>query len=555
MMFDKGLKIFYNAALIMIFTITNVLIITSVLFLCNISISYMHLPVAFVLSLIELHLINKENYKNILISSFIVLIVSVFSVNICGQIFDTSYDGNSYHKEAIGLLKNGWNPIYSSAESFGKKIDYDAGHTIWIENYPKASWIIGATIYKITNNIETAKVFNLLILFIVFFIIAYLINKYYKNKIFAILMPLAVCTLPILWQQLLSLYLDGFLGFILLLIIIYMYLLIKDEKKEYFFVMGCLLIIIINLKFTGLLYAGLFCLGYYIVYLIKKIKNKEYKDIWQFTLKFILILIVSLLIVGSNSYVHNLVLHHNPLYPLIGKDKKDIMTPLQPKSFDTKSPIEKNFYSIFSYSANIGKFNNGEPELKKPFVKTYYEQMQISEDTRIGGFGVYFSGILIISLLLIITYFIILIVKKEYDDLIMLGIPFIITILCLFIIGETWWARYYPQLYFIPLMATFILFKNKHIYKILGTILLIMLFVNVYSTTRLMFLNKLPVSGQSRMNLEENKGNNLLVKLENGHFTGSLFNLKDYKIDYKLTDEIKNKKELYIGKIECEVKK
>ncbi len=555
-MFDKILKSFYNAALIMLFTMANVLIITSVLFLCHLSISYFHLPIAFVLSLIELYFIKKENYKYILISVLLVIVIFIVSLTLCGRIMDTSYDGNAYHKEAIGMLKEGWNPIYSSAKSFGKTIDYDAHHSIWTENYPKASWIIGASIYKITNNIETAKVFNILILFIVFFIIAYLVNKYYKNKLLTILMPIAACTLPIIWEQIFSLYLDGFLGFILLLLIIYMYLVIKENDREYFWVIGCLLIIIINLKFSGLLYAGLFCLGYYIVYLIKKLKSKEYKELLHLTLKFIIILFVSLFIVGSNSYVRNVVVHHNPLYPLIGKDKKDIMTGLQPESFDTKSPIEKNFYAIFSYSENIGKFNHSEPRLKRPFIKTYYEQTQITEDIRIGGHGVYFSGILIIALLIIIVYFIILIVKKEYDDLIMLGIPFAIIILGLFIIGESWWARYYPQMYFIPLMAIFILLKNKHyLVSCFGIVLLILTMANLYYTTKPMLINKLPISGQTRMNLEANRGKTLNIKLEIDNFSGALFNLKDYKINYKIVQNLKDKKEIYLGKIECEVKK
>ena len=55
-----------------------------------------------------------------------------------------------------------------------------------------------------------------------------------------------------------------------------MYLIIKnDTSKELFFIIGALLVIIINVKFTGLMYAGIFCLGYYIYYLVCKIKAKE----------------------------------------------------------------------------------------------------------------------------------------------------------------------------------------------------------------------------------------------------------------------------------------
>ena len=549
-MINKILNNFYNAAILFILMFTNLLIITSVLFLINITISIFHMPISLILATIELKLIRNENIKNIILSLITFIIVFSISCLLCGHVYDDSADGNGYHKFAIGLLKNDWNPIYDSQEEIIKKLDLDAEENLWVEHYPKATWIYGANVYKLTNNIETAKTFNLMSVFTLFFIITYLINKFYQKKLIAIMLAIGACTFPIIWQQIFCLYLDGFMGIILLLLIIYFYLFIKnDQNKEYFIMSASLIIIISNIKFTGLFYAGIFCLGYYIYYLINKIKSKNYKSLIKTTISFIIVLIIALLIVGSNSYIKNLITKGNPLYPIIGKDKVDIITPQQPQLFANKSPIEKNFYSIFSYTANYATtFNKGTPKLKLPFTSDINnELLSIVEDTRVGGFGIYFSGIFIISIIVIIVYAILKIKNKEYEKLIFIGTPFMITILLMFFFGESWWARYSPQTYFIVLMALFILLtsQTKKAY-VLATILLLLCSFNSALIFRQMVKTKIPISGQIRTNLE--KLENKTIILKKGGFSGVQFNLIDHNIKYKIKEKIKNETPLYIGK-------
>ena len=550
-MFKKFLEYGYNSALLFLFMFANLLILSSVLFFFNISISVFHLPVSFIFAIIELYFLRKPKIRDLIISSILIFVVFLISLFLCGSVFDGSYDGNAYHKEAVGFLKEGWNPIYETAEEFGKEHSLGDTHAVWLNSYPKATWFYGASVYKITGNIETAKTFNLIILFVSFFIVAYLINKFYNKKLFALLMATLVVSFPIMCQQIFSLYLDGFLGFCLLLILIYMYLLLKDDtSKEYFFIIGALLIIIINIKFTGLMYAGIFCLGYYIYYLVNKIRAKEYKQLGIFTGKFLIILAVSLLVVGSNSYIKNIVVHKNPLYPLIGKDRVDIMTYLQPESFADMSPIEKNFYSLFSRTANIGVFNNGEPVLKTPFAKSTYEVSQFSEDTRIGGFGVYFSGILIISVAVIIIYMIASFVRKNYDDLIMIGIPFLLIILIMFCVSDSWWARYAPQVWFIPLMAVFLLLKdNKKFIEVFGVLLFALCIDNSYIIIDHMIKSRIPTSGLTRQTLEENRGKTIEIQMMSPNYSGTLFNLKDFDIKYKIKDKLDDSESLYADKI------
>ncbi len=543
-MLKRSLTILYNSALLFILTFSNLLIITSCLYLIKISITVFNLPLAFILSVIELYFIKKDKIKNIIVTSIITIIIFLISIIISGNIYDKSFDGNAYHKEAIGLLKNGWNPTYEFLEDFGKKNDLSTIHYLFVETYPKATWIYGASVYKLTNNIETAKSFNFIFLFVPIIIVVYLINKYNKQKGLALIMGLAVGCFPIIWQQILSLYVDGFMGYTLLLTIIYMYLLTKEENnKEYFFIIGSLLIILINIKYTGLMYAGIFCLGYYFYYLIMKIKNKEYNKLLKFTLRFVAIVLVGVLLVGSNSYVKNVIDHKNPLYPLIGQDKVDIMTELEPVSFEHKSALRKSIISLFSYTANIGRFNNQEPHFKIPFTVKEYELRQISEDTRIGGFGVWFGGIFIISMVIIGIHFLINIKNKNYDSLIMFGIPIIIILGFMTFMSDGWWARYSPQIFFVSLMALYLLLKHeKKIINLIGYGLMSLIIIN----TSLCGVNlyKGLIVSKNTISIRNNiKNKKIYIEPSNKYVTGLYYNFEDLNCEYTVVPygTLKNK--------------
>jgi len=554
-MFKRVLNICYNASLLFILMFANLLILTSLLYFVKIPISVFHLPVSLAFAVFELYFIKKEDLKTILLSSIVFVIAFLSSCFICGHVYDGSADGNGYHKFSIGLLKNGWNPIYDSQDKFIKKLDLHSDENLWVEHYPKATWIYGASVYKLTNNIESAKSFNLLTLIIVFFIIAYLVNRYYDKKLSALFIALSCFLFPVMYEQIFCLYLDGFMGLILLLLVIYFWLFINDDKnKEYFLITSALLVIIINIKFTGLFYAGIFCGGYFIYYVIKKLKNKDYNSLLKTTISFVVVGLIAILIVGSNSYVKNTITKHNPLYPLFGEGKVDIITSQQPKSFASKTPIEKNFYSIFSYTANYATtFNPGTPELKIPFTANKeLELSRITEDTRIGGFGIYFSGIFVISFIVVLIFLVLSFIKKEWDKMLFIGIPFIITLLLFCFFGESWWARYSPQTYFIVVMGIYILLlSNKKILYAFGIIILLLSFYNTMLIAEHMVNVKIPVSGQTRMNLE--KVENKSINLEMIGYSGVLFNLKDHNINYNIKDKLENKVPLYVGKNYYEV--
>lgn len=531
------LKTLYYSGIYLLISFAILLIISSIFWILGLSLLKTSLISSFILGGIICYYLSKENIKTKILSFILAIIVLLISIVVSGHVYDQSDDGNTYHKETIYLLKEGWNPVYEKYEDFAKENNFTYKHALWSEHYPKTTWIFASSIYSFTNNIETGKCYNLIFIYISFVILCYTIYNKFNKKILSIVLSLITVINPITIVQMFSYYVDGLLGLTLFLSILYMFLFIKDDKNKLIkVILASLIIIISNIKFTGLAYCGLFCLGYYIYYIIENIKNNNLNKIIKNTIYFIFVVIISVVVVGSSSYLKNTIEHKHPFYPLMGKDKVDIMTFLQPESFKDKSPIEKNFYSIFSKTENIGMFNNGEPKLKIPFTFEYYELKQITYDTRIGGYGILFSGIFIISIILLI-FFTINLIKKKDIEIILYLIPIIITISLMLFLSDSWWARYAPQLYLFVLIPLLLLINNnnKKTNIIFIGFSIIILFNTILCFGRF-YGNDLPISGYSRMELNKNNKKEINIYFQEERFTGILANLEDRNIKYNIVN-------------------
>lgn len=537
-MFKKIVNLFYSSSIFLLMFFSSLLVITSIGWICKSPLTIFQPLISFIISCVLFYLLREKDKLKLFYSVLISIIVCIIAILISCHFYDQSDDGNSYHKETIGMISRGWNPIWDDYDKFAEDNKLSREHSMWASHYPKTTWIIGSTFYIITGNIESAKCFNIVICYISFFIFLKFLIDFILNKIIALLISIIVVLNPIMMSQIFSLYLDGFLGLLLLIIILMMYKYTKDNRNMDVYIILCsTMILIINCKFTGFAYAGLFCLGFYTYYLYKRIKEKNIQDMIKSIVFFGCVVTISVVLVGSSSYVKNTMDHKNPFYPLMGKGKVDIMTYLQPKSFQKMSPIEKNYYSIFSKSANIGVFNNGEPVLKIPFTYDNYEVSQITYDTRIGGNGVLFSGIFIISIIIILLKIVLLIKEKDIDNLILLLIPiFIITLLLLFL-SDGWWARYSPYLYLIIIISILILSCNKK--KLVRLFLLIFCFIilsNSYLNFKSYVEKDVALSGYSREKLKELANSEIDICLQNHRFSGILYNLDDYDIEYNIVD-------------------
>ena len=496
--------------------------------------------------------------SSIIIGSFLLLILILpFFYN---KTYDLTIDGNSYHKTAIAYIKNGWNPLYEDSVEFAKnnsdviEIDDDSKVDLWIEHYPKATWVVAATMYDMTDNIESGKCMTL-ILSIMLVIIAYNCLRTILSRTWAIFISILLALNPITLSQLFTYYVDSIMGILFATELFLLFLLDSNKKlKENWKIWLCLASIctfFVNIKYTGLLASGVLAAVFYFYWIIKNRKGKDFIKMFKImTLCFIVIYGISIFLVGANSYAKNTVNHHNPLYPIVGRDKVDIITEMQPKSFSERGMLEKFFISLFSKPANV-TYYSGEPELKLP-IQVYNSEKEtlLLPDVRIGGFGPLFALIVIISFIVFI-FVIIKIIKNNKRDLKYIILPAIAILLSMILLGENWWARYVPQLYLFPIgtLITIVYvkkyFNNKKTALALAIILSGTILLNAYY-----FLDAdykmIKTFQQINKDIEEMRyTDDLKLSIVNKDVYGYYYNLNDENINYEIKKEINEEDKIY----------
>ncbi|MEG1597761.1 MAG: hypothetical protein RR359_05760 [Bacilli bacterium] len=537
-------KFVFNLGLIILLFIFNNILISSLGFIVHKSI----MPCNFILSIfltliVSIIIMYKNGYKLIhYISSLVLLAILVgLSIFASARTFDTSWDGNSYHKAAIGQLKNGWNPVYQSIEEFNESennpLELKEPCGLWNNHYAKGYWIFSANIYSITDNIETGKSFAILIAISTFLILAgFFITK--TNYFLGTLLSLLLVVNPIFLAQALTFYNDGILGLMLLVLIVSLIMIIDKNSKfkqyEKYILFFLSLTILINIKFSGFAYAGIYSLVFYIFIIFNKQLRK--KEFWPMTLTAIFALIISLLIIGLSTYPKNLIEHKNPFYPIFGENKVDIMTPNQPKGFENKNNIEKFLIANFSKSNSTTE----KPILKIPFT---FDKNEINKlvvcDLRTAGYGVLFSGILVLSFITVIVG-LILLHKKDKSKFWMYILPIIATLILILFLGESWWARYLPQLYALPIISILLLnelktSKTKNALKWLIIILLILnmcIFISLRYKIKSMNFKSIRNEINNIKQIPEDK----LLYVSTENFDGAIYSLFDYHYNIKVVD-------------------
>ena len=466
---------------------------------------------------------------------------------------DFTFDGNTYHKATIGLLKEGWNPLYETAAEFDNgrenKIYIENSSSelwteLWTDCYARATHVYQANAYALTNNIESGKSINTLSIIALFLIIFSYLALRFKKIVFPSIFALCCITYSVVSAQYLTVYIDFFV-YIYLLLLLFSFFVIefKKNKKELNFgllIYSLALLMLINIKFNSFAYAGIFCLGYYFyyIYMLIKKREKEQKFFVKFTTISAINVIVGVFIIGLSVYPKNFIEYGNPFYPLYGENKVDIITENQPAEFENLPAIEKYTRAMFSKTENMAKASGRETEYKIPFAVSKDEMNYIRmSDTRISGNGVLFSGIFIISLILLILTSI---KMYHYNKkiFIMASITLAITFLMILSLSESWWARYFPQTYFIVLIVIFYLYLLKgKFYKVLLVVLFILVLANngitLFKATEYSYDQNKLANNEFRL-LEENVDpNNQFIVLQAPVFIGSLYDIYDNLPNYK----------------------
>jgi hypothetical protein len=400
---------------------------------------------------------KTEYLKSLGLMALLTLIVFIVSAALFARTYDVSYDGMFYHEPAIIALSKGWNPIYQKALPIN---DQETLSRQLIEGSPKAIWVIEASINKLTENIDAATCLNLIIGLIALIFVYTTLRELGLDHISSLTLALLAVLIEITIDQFFSFREDGISYEFLLIALSSIAMLVKQKSREIYFF--CLVISLIFLAATKL--SNVIVIAPLLIVIIYLATQNHWYKQRQFRLSLGVGVMAAFLLM-FNPYITNIYKYRAIDYPynlpVVANSAKDAALPVNLRS-DNK--IELLLYGIFGRTNDKDTVNPAsQAKLKIPF-KIYPSEINAEADNSaktIGGYGLIFSGILIVSLL---AYVYILSKKGVKGDSIRwLSVSIVLIILACLLNPVPSYARYSPELELVPLfiVLTFILINKK----------------------------------------------------------------------------------------------
>lgn len=560
-LFDIGFAII----LLIFYTILT----ATLLLILHIPITYLSILIGILFTTITIYFISSKNIKKTVCVISVLAVILLICIGINTIIYDNTWDGEAYHKLSIGLMNNGWNPVYENSSQPIDKLDIESlipSGSIIIDAYAKALWIFSACIYSLFGSIESGKCLVLMCMTALFCISYSLIIEKTKLKRWqAFICSFFLAANPVTLSQVFTYYVDAFLGLLVLIEVICILYLMYGDSHQYrlpayalIFMTAC---IGINVKFSGFLLFGIFAAIFYIYTIIRSIKinglKKSFGYIRNITIFFTVLMICSCCVFGSTTYIPNIINYGNPVYGIIGDTDIANIDGNMPVVL-RNLPTELRFISsIFLESSN--SFTLDTLNFKIPFTFTDSEFLAMAgSDCRMSGWGIMFSGLFIIGLICILITLIMSWKRDKNLFYITLLMSLGIIVPSTFIIGM-WWARYNILPILIQIFALVFLFitvnrlNNSDIKNILSkrnvyrlcAVLCIMLVIMSSLINIAPGICKMPIELKQSISFS-NDIDKLKTASDNSYlevnteFYGRLFNLIDNDINYHINQSMES---------------
>ncbi len=444
------------------------LIITNIFFIFKRPVANINMAISLVATVIFIIWYARRKFSNyiFLLTAALILLITTFSacLFVSGKVYDTSYDGQAYHQEAVFLLKNGWNPVYTVLET-----QATANLETWLNHYPKGVWLIASGIYELTGNIEYGKVFSIYAGLIALSFCLVSIYKVQINWAIKILGILVLVFNPILVYQSLSYYLDGIVVSLLLTLCAISFKIYRDKDKSLFIPFFFTSVILMNTKLSAPVFA-IIMIG--VVIILCWLSNR-FNLALRFTKFTTLAILTGVFFVGFNPYVINFAKNGNPLYPALGRGAIDYVPTNTPENYWGMRPPFRLMSSIFAPSTLLKGKGQTVP-LKVPFTFSASELETFREtNAKTGGFGPLFSGMFILSFILFSFYLLSRNVSKRQK-----GSALLITLSLLglgAVVPTSSVARYVPFVWWIPILLALIYASSHYKFANVGTYIILLL--------------------------------------------------------------------------------
>jgi hypothetical protein len=384
-------------------------------------------------------LAENDRIRTVGVSMGIVGAFLLLGIVVALHFFDASVDGRWYHQSAVISLSDGWNPISNADPGIVSGIRF-------VRSYPKAFWIAAASLHELVGSVEVGKSLHVLPLGAAFFLTVSLLVRLNFRIWLAVAGAGLAAANPIWILESLSFYVDGQIASLLLVAVATgLWIVCFGNNRIAAASLGLCLILLVNLKFTGLFYAGLVLLGLGGALLVQR----RWLELRRMIAVNAIVLALAVGVVGFNPYVQNLLDFGNPFYPVYGTGSVDFITGNTPANLRGAPQLVQLSYGIFGKPANPIESN---AELAVPFSLSNLSIRfpYTGPGARTAGFGPLFSGALVLSLAGLAWLGL-----RERRRAARLLVGFTVLFLAATVVAhpEGWWARYTPQLWLIPIVV------------------------------------------------------------------------------------------------------
>jgi len=362
---------------------------------------------------------------------------------------DVSYDGMAYHQVSIISLMSGWNPIYAPhvVDWWNRTFPEKAylGHLvanagIWTDHYPNGSWVLGAAVSSAFNSLNVSKWTQPFFCGLSALVFYRGIRDLKLPAILAASAAAIAALSPVVLAQLRTNYVDGLVGCALLIQVgasISWYL-NRTWTSLAMVMFGCL--IAVNLKFTGAIYS-------FVIVFITISMTLAKARLSRAEILALFAGVALTISVSTTTYVRNALTYGYPFYPL---NQIDVMKGQASAGFLEQNRWAKFIRATFLLPAD---------DFIDQHIRQYYVLVS-RPDSRASGFGSLFGYSL--ALCGFLAPLLVWSVLRQWHGadgrfVCLAGVSGAI-LLSVIINPEFWWARYAPQLWFIPIFEAIAIF-------------------------------------------------------------------------------------------------
>lgn len=366
-------------------------------------------------------------FRRAIVASAGIIAVSLL---VATAVYDSSWDGQTYHAEGLLAIADGWNP-YRNPISPGSAF----GH--WQIFHSKGAWLAGGSIVAAAGHPEAGKALNFVLAVASYALALPALVRIGVSQRPRILFGAALIALnPVVVSQLFTYYVDGLLASALSITVCLLILFDKWPNWITGIPLIAASLLVMSVKLHGAIYLTMIALGFAAWHWISRRRGG-----WL------------LLACGLFVYLIGISLNANPFISHYGRRFAETGSPFRendfvvlniysntPEAFRDRGWMEKFTVSLFS------RYDYGRRvELKVPLTLSA-EEIGWMFDARVSGFGPFFSGGILFTAVALIAGLRHL-SAPSYPWIIL-----IVTALSVISNPEAWWARYVPQVWLVVVL-------------------------------------------------------------------------------------------------------